>query len=212
MKIYMIRHGETDWNRKFKIQGQADIPLNDTGRKQAVYAAGIFSGIQVDAAYTSPLKRARETAEIVLSGKRSCPLYTEPLLKEISYGIQEGRSLTTIRCCPWFRLHNYLVHPEKYIPPRDGESIPELKARCRTFLDTYVYGFEDRVSVMMIFTHGAFMRAMFSLVKRIPDENFWSGPAPGNCGIIVMELNKGKFIDFSYKDNPADVCCENRLH
>ncbi|MCK9168832.1 MAG: histidine phosphatase family protein [Treponema sp.] len=211
MKIYLVRHGETDWNRKLKIQGQADIPLNDTGRKQASHAAGVLSSIQADIAYTSPLQRARETAEIILSGKQ-CSLYTEPLLKEISYGIREGQSLTAVRCCPLFRLHNYLVHPGKYIPPRGGETISELKARCQSFLDNYVYGFEDTVSIMMIFTHGAFMRAMFSLLKRTPDEDFWSGPAPGNCGIIVMELNKGKFINFSYNNNLADVYCKNRLH
>lgn len=54
MKIYLIRHGETDWNRELKIQGQTDIPLNEAGRKQAALTAGKMIQIPVDIAYTSP--------------------------------------------------------------------------------------------------------------------------------------------------------------
>lgn len=190
MNIYLIRHGETDWNLKLKIQGQADVPLNETGREQARLTAMKLAGIPVNIAYTSPLIRARETAEVVLAG-RNCPLYTDNLLKEISYGIREGQSLQLIRKCQFFRLHNYFRHPERYIPPRGGETIPELKARCQAFLEGKVYGYESGFSNMMIFTHGAFIKAMLSIMNQLPDCDFWTGTEPGNCSVTVIELNGG---------------------
>lgn len=191
MNIYLIRHGETDWNLELKIQGQADIPLNDTGRQQARSAAQKTAGIPVDIAYASPLKRARETAEIFLAGREGCPLLIDPRLKEISYGVREGQSLERIRKCPFLRLHNYFVHPEKYVPPRNGETIRELKARCRSFLDEEVYGCEPRVSSMMIFTHGAFIKAAISIVSQRPDRDFWAGAEAKNCSVTAMTLKDG---------------------
>ena len=192
MKIYFVRHGETDWNKRSKIQGQADIPLNATGRMQAEQAAAQMVGVPVDIAYTSPLIRARETAEIFLAIKGNCPLETDPRLMEISYGVREGQSLTLIRKCPFVALHNYFAHPEKYVPPRKGETILELKARCRSFLDERVYGGERRFSSIMIFTHGALIKGMASVVKQLPDRDFWSGAEVGNCSVTVMQLENGK--------------------
>ncbi len=192
MTIYLIRHGETDWNRELKIQGQADIPLNEAGRAQARLAAEKMAGIPVDIAYTSPLKRSQETAELFLAGRENCPLHTNQLLKEISYGVREGQSLPLIYKCPLLRLHNYFQHPEKYIPPRGGETIQELKARCRSFLEEEVYGCESRVSSMMIFTHGAFIKAAVSIVNQLPDRDFWAGAKTENCSVTAMKLKDGR--------------------
>ena len=69
MKIYFIRHGETDWNTEIKLQGRTDISLNENGRKVAKWTRDAMRDIMFDVAFTSPLKRARETAEIILEGK-----------------------------------------------------------------------------------------------------------------------------------------------
>ncbi len=193
MKIYLIRHGETDWNRELKIQGQADIPLNEAGRKQARLAAGKMIQIPVEIAYTSSLKRARETAEIFLAGRENCPLYTNRLLREISYGVREGQSLPLIYKCPFFRLHNYFKHPEKYLPPRGGETIQELEARCRSFLEEKAYGYESQFSGMMVFTHGAFIKAAVSIVNQLPDRDFWAGAETENCSVTVIQLKNRHF-------------------
>jgi len=192
MKIYLIRHGETDWNRGLKIQGQTDIPLNEAGRKQARLAAEKMISIPVDIAYTSPLKRARETAEIFLAGRENCPLHTNQLLKEISYGVREGQSLRLIYKCPLLRLHNYFKHPERYVPPRGGETIQELKARCRLFLEEEVYGCESQVSSMMIFTHGALIKGMIGIVNQFSDCDFWAGAEAKNCSVTAITLKDGQ--------------------
>ena len=70
MKIYLVRHGETDWNLQERMQGQADNPLNDTGRKQAKIVADKLREINFDAAFSSTLCRAAATAEIILGQQK----------------------------------------------------------------------------------------------------------------------------------------------
>ena len=89
MKLYMVRHGETDWNKAKKVQGRADIPLNAYGRELAEKTAEGLRGIPFDLAYTSPLSRAKETAQIVLQGRKT-PLIEEPRIQEICFGDYEG--------------------------------------------------------------------------------------------------------------------------
>ena len=89
MAIYYTRHGQTDWNLDYKIQGRKDIPLNETGRKEAEELRIKIQDIPLDIIYSSPLKRAYETAEIA-RGDRDIPLLTDNRLAEEYYGQFEG--------------------------------------------------------------------------------------------------------------------------
>ena len=81
MAIYYTRHGQTDWNLDYKIQGRKDISLNETGRKEAEELRIKIQDIPLDIIYSSPLKRAYETAEIA-RGDRDIPLLTDNRLAE----------------------------------------------------------------------------------------------------------------------------------
>lgn len=89
MKLYLIRHGETDWNKERKLQGKSDIALNAFGRTLARKTAKHLSNLSFDLAITSPLKRAKETAEILLEG-REIPLLEDERLAEMGFGCLEG--------------------------------------------------------------------------------------------------------------------------
>ena len=69
MRLYIVRHGETDWNKARKIQGQSDIPLNEFGRHLARETAKGLADVHFDLCFTSPLSRAKETAQIILDGR-----------------------------------------------------------------------------------------------------------------------------------------------
>ena len=85
MILYVVRHGETEWNRLHKVQGRTDIPLNDYGRHLARETAEGMKSLSLDLAYTSPLSRARETAGIILEG-RNIPIIEDERIQEFSFG------------------------------------------------------------------------------------------------------------------------------
>ena len=89
MRLYIVRHGETDWNRIHRVQGRTDIPLNDYGRHLARETAEGMKDVRIDLGYTSPLLRAKETAQILL-GDRDVPLYEDSRIEELSFGSYEG--------------------------------------------------------------------------------------------------------------------------
>lgn len=87
--LYLLRHGETAWNRTGRLQGSRDLPLNEVGRRQVSALAELFRSRSISAAFSSPLRRARETAERVLAG-RDVPLRILPELAEMRCGAWEG--------------------------------------------------------------------------------------------------------------------------
>lgn len=92
MKLYLVRHGETDWNKVKKIQGQVDIPLNQFGKHLAEETAEGLHDIPFDLCISSPLSRAYETARIILEG-RDVPIITDARIGEMAFGEYEGK------CC-----------------------------------------------------------------------------------------------------------------
>ena len=91
LRIYVARHGQTDWNLEGRLQGGTDIPLNGTGRQQATQLGERFKNIRLDAIYSSALRRSRETAELIGS---SAPLTSLPRLNERRLGKFEGQKLS----------------------------------------------------------------------------------------------------------------------
>src|SRR5439155_24499614 len=88
-ELLLVRHGETDWNREGRWQGQADTPLNDVGRAQARELADALAGERLEAIYASDLRRAYETAEIV-GARLGLPVTSEPALRETDVGSWSG--------------------------------------------------------------------------------------------------------------------------
>jgi uncharacterized phosphatase len=88
--LVLVRHGQTDWNLESRIQGSSDIPLNETGRRQARDAGRILAAESWDAIVSSPLSRALETAEIIAAEVGIATVTTEPALRERAYGAAEG--------------------------------------------------------------------------------------------------------------------------
>lgn len=192
MKIYLIRHGETDWNKLRRLQGQADIPLNEFGRQLARETEPALRDVPFDRVYTSPLKRARETAELVTAG-RNLPIIEEPRLKEMGFGEFEGL------CCreegwnipdPGFR--DFFNAPEKYRPPKGGESFQQVSDRLESFLKELYATEELQDKTVLLSTHGAALCGILRLIKKNPMERYWDGGVHKNCAVTIVEVKDGK--------------------
>ena len=110
MHIYLMRHGETDWNIARRMQGHSDIPLNANGLRQARQAAAGMRGLPIDRILTSPLRRAKQTAQAVAAG-RGVPVLIEENLIEMGFGALEGKLL---RDYPEYQC--IFSDPERYVP------------------------------------------------------------------------------------------------
>jgi phosphoserine phosphatase len=100
IRLLLVRHGETQWNREGRFQGQIDIPLNDNGRLQASQAGTFLQSVAIDSAITSSMARPKETAELILKHHPEVKLDTTDILWEISHGLWERkRSKRNIRAC-----------------------------------------------------------------------------------------------------------------
>lgn len=190
MKIYFVRHGETLWNKEKKIQGQSDIPLNEYGKELALITSEAMKDIPFDIVYSSPLIRARETAEILVKN-RSLEIYENDLLMEMSFGEGEGESLPEIHAHPEMKLHKFIHNPDEYIPPAGGETFEDLYARCKNFIENFIIPAEKKYNCMLLVGHGALIRGMIHYITNRPSRDFWI-VTHKNCSVTIADCVGGK--------------------
>ena len=178
--IYIIRHGQTELNRRQVLQGRSDACLNETGIAQAQQMAEALAGVVFCRVFSSPLRRAVQTARIVAPNVE--PEMDERLI-EMDYGPYEGTDLTALP--PEVRtFFSDFVHN----PAPDGmEPLSSVKRRAGSFLED-VKGLEGNI---LISTHAIAMKGI--LEQLTPDSNgsYWSTYI-GNCAVYVMEPIDGK--------------------
>ncbi|MBR0040718.1 MAG: histidine phosphatase family protein [Oscillospiraceae bacterium] len=182
--LYIMRHGKTDWNAAHRLQGLTDIPLNDEGRHMAERAREEIRDVPFDVCYSSPLRRARETAEIVLRG-RGVPILTDDRLREMSFGVWEGVADSfRIPDCP---VNVLFRAPEKYVVPVEGgESFDELFARTGQFLREVAEPLLAADKDVLIVGHGAMNCAIVSQLRDLPLAEFWSAGIE-NCKLMRLK-------------------------
>ncbi|MDP8911236.1 MAG: histidine phosphatase family protein [Actinomycetota bacterium] len=185
--ILLARHGETDWNRDRRFQGHADPPLNERGREQARELAHKLAGVEVAAVYTSPLRRARETAEIVAAAA-GVELRVEPHLREVDVG--DWTALTVDEVQQRF--------PEQYARWRahethgwnGGESYETLGERVVPALLTI--GDAHPGATIVAVTHGGPIRAIAGVIAGLdPLATRRTIPVLENCGIAAITVDGG---------------------
>ena len=191
MKIYFMRHGETDWNKERKLQGQVDIPLNNYGIYLAEETARALSHISFDKIFSSPLCRAYETASIMAKG-RNLDIITDTRLLELSFGEGEGLSLSYIHSHPESELYNFIHNPSLYIPTKGGETLENLFNRCGLFLEECIFPLEGSCENILVVGHGALIRGMIYHMNRRSISDFWS-VTHKNCSVTISQYSNHKF-------------------
>lgn len=168
-EIIFIRHGETDWNRTGRYQGQRDIELSETGHKQAQkLAAGLNIG-RPAAIYSSDLQRARQTAGY-LSAKYQLPIKSSSLLREINFGQWEGMAYRDIIADWPEEAQNLTASPERLKIP-GGESLLEVQQRANEIISQICNEYPN--DVVIVVTHGAFIKIAIATVLQMSLNGIW---------------------------------------
>ncbi len=141
--MILIRHGETEWSRTGRHTGRTDIPLTERGELEASDASRTLAGWKLDRAYTSPLQRARRTAQLV---EPACDLVVDDDLVEWDYGIYEGESTLQTR----ERIDDWSVWTHEIV---DGESVDEVGRRADRFIARFDRDVGD-TGAAVVFAHG----------------------------------------------------------
>ncbi|MDR1563872.1 MAG: histidine phosphatase family protein [Oscillospiraceae bacterium] len=161
MKIYALRHGQTDWNAANRIQGRTDIPLNEAGRKQAAEAAAAISG-SVDAVISSQLVRAVETAAIIAEAKGLSrdDIIIDERLMERNFGDYEGLPVSSVDV---FALRRYTDN----LPIPNGEAMGDVVERVFECLDELLPSLAGKN--VLIVAHGHVMRPISWYFEGLPE-------------------------------------------
>lgn len=133
MKLIFVRHGQTDWNKEKKLMGRTDIPLNDEGRAQAAEMVLSLDG-NFDALYSSPLKRAYETAQVV-ANRFQKDIIVDERLAERSFGSLAGKSWAEIEAETHEDMKTITKAEQYDFRAWGGESADDVKARLLAFLE-----------------------------------------------------------------------------
>ncbi len=197
MKIYLVRHGETDWNQAGLLQGQTDIALNAQGLEQAREAAERLKEVPFELAFCSPLIRAKRTAETII-GDRKITLTTDERLRELNFGPWEGVDIRTIKDA----ASQPFTNPGSYIPPEGAESFAQLYKRSGEFVDQVLLPLEGTYETVLVVAHGGVNRSILNPVLNIPVDDFWRMHM-GNCATAILDCTDGKLSMLEYMDSQS---------
>lgn len=183
-RLFLVRHGETDWNREGRLQGSKDIPLNELGREQAAEAAGrlrnLVQGYDGLDFVASPMERARETMEILRYrlGLPPKAYRIDERLRELTFGTWEGFTWREVRKSEREQALARERDKWSFVPP-EGESYRMLAERIRPVL-------EALTGETVMVSHGGVARAVLALVGAV---------APGDAAMV--DIWQGKILKVS---------------
>ncbi len=179
--LLVIRHGETDWNRQHRFQGQIDVPLNALGQTQAQRLAQRLQGETADALVCSDLQRARATAQPLADALGLMP-QTDPLWREQHFGILEGLDVSTIRNKHAALWAQWTHHRADYALPGGAESNHAFHARLMQALQGVVSRYPDQRVIVV--THGGVLDMLWRSAMGI------SLDGPRQCEIPNTGINR----------------------
>ncbi|HOT95809.1 MAG TPA: histidine phosphatase family protein [bacterium] len=168
-ELIVVRHGETPWNMDRRMQGHEDVPLNETGRRQARAVAAHLAAESIDRIYSSDLQRALETAETI-RGRRGIALFTDVRLREIHMGSFQGMTQGEAREKHTEAWERFFIHDAEFALP-GGQSRSQKQIEIAEFMEEVVRDNPGRR--LVIVTHGGILIAMLRHVLHIsPSHHF----------------------------------------
>ncbi|MEW9698852.1 histidine phosphatase family protein [Paenibacillus sp. SI8] len=186
-KLYLIRHGETEWNVEHRMQGHADSPLSPLGRMQAVWLADSLGAVPFDVICASSSGRALETAHIV-KGRRELVIQPSDHWREMNLGAWEGRIAEEIKQEEAERFHAFWNHPHLY-KPQIGESYADLQARVLPELQRLLD--DHRGKTIALVSHTVTLKVIMAHFEQRALAQLWNPPYFHPTCLSLVEWNAG---------------------
>jgi broad specificity phosphatase PhoE len=188
-RIYLVRHGTTDWNKEEVFRGRADRKLNETGRAEARALAEYFTNIPLEAIYSSPLSRAMETAQAIgdVTGLR---VISHPAFVDIDFGAWQGLPLKEVRekYSDLYRL--WRERPQAITFP-EGENLAQVRARAWEGLQEIIQ--ENPEKTALIISHRVVTKILLCAVLGLDDSHFWQ-IKQDTTAVNCFEYTRGVFV------------------
>ncbi|MBE9206739.1 histidine phosphatase family protein [Nostoc sp. LEGE 06077] len=190
VRLLLVRHGETEWNRQTRFQGQIDVPLNDNGRNQAQKAGEFLQDVAIDFAVSSSMQRPKETAEIILHQHPSIQLELQDGLREISHGLWEGKLEAEIEQEFPGELHRWRTIPAEVQMP-EGENLQQVWERSVVAWQSIVQtALDNQLKTGLVVAHDATNKTLLCHILGLTAENFWNF-RQGNGAVSVIDYPNG---------------------
>lgn len=190
VRLLLVRHGETEWNRQTRFQGQIDVPLNDNGKQQAQKAAEFLKDVEIDFAVSSTMLRPKETAEVILRYHTGVNLELQDGLREISHGLWEGKLEKEIEQEFPGELHRWRTVPSQVHMP-EGENLQQVWERSVATWQSIVQAASAKqLKTVLIVAHDATNKTLLSHVLGLSSEQFWNF-RQGNGAVSVIDYPLG---------------------
>lgn len=171
MKLYLTRHGETDNNLNRRYQGQMDVPMNETGIRQAELLAKRLASERIDVIIASDLSRTVETAKAVCAMQENPPaIQTDPRWRELSFGKWEGLNHKEIDAQWQDEAKAWYADIVHFVPP-GGESLVQLSQRVGAALEDLKSAYKDKT--VLLVTHSGVIQTLMCLVLGVELKRYW---------------------------------------
>lgn len=192
MKLYITRHGETEWNKEGKMQGWQNSNLTEKGIANAKKLGEHLSQISFDRIYCSPLGRAVDTAKYI-RGDRDTEILLMDALKEMGFGTWEGMEHEVIEEQYQTQRNHFWNKPQLY-EPIDGESFEQLFHRVKAALDEVIANADGEN--FLIVSHAVTIKAIYAILRDTPLADLWGPPFLYDTCLTILEVidNDIKFI------------------
>ncbi|WP_300345055.1 histidine phosphatase family protein [Fusobacterium sp.] len=199
MKIYFVRHGETEWNVKKIFQGIKDSPLTEKGQSQARKLKEKLNEIDFDYFYSSSLGRAVQTLKILTEDRKDIVLKEIKDFREINMGDMEGVPREEFEKKYPIQFNNLWHNGKDYDPSEfNGESFQEVLDRVKKGLKFLIENHKEEDKILVV-SHGIALEAIFASINKEGVETFSERKVPENTSVTTVEYRDGEFkiLDFS---------------
>lgn len=188
LRIFLIRHGETEWNKQNRLQGHSDMHLSSEGYHQAIALADHAPFQHIDAIYSSDLSRAIETAGVIAE-RFNLGVKLMPELRETNFGDWEGREISELAMESPKAFGKFFTDPERCHPPH-GETFLECQARALIGIREIIANHENQNVVVV--SHGAAIRLILGAALDMPIHKMWA-IGQFNMALNILRVDDGEF-------------------